>query len=255
LEDNGSKSQKERYLKFICPTCKAEKELLISESIISQSKNLTTISIQKNEICEHHFQAFVDKDFKVRGYQKVDFEIVSKKKFPKGDFIMKVILLGDYKAGKTSITRRFVENTFEENYLSTLHMEISKVKKTFGETNVTYMCWDIGGQALPSTPSSNRFYDGAQSIMIVVDRTRKSTLENAENWYNKSTKSILRRIPFFLVGNKSDLEEDIVISEEDLKDFAEKLDMNFILTSAKTGENIENLFTVLTQKCFDSQNF
>ena len=135
MEDNGSESQKERSLKIVCPSCKAEKELLISESIISQSKNLTTISIQKDEICEHHFQAFVDKDFKIRGYQKVDFEIVSKKKFPKGDYIMKVILLGDYKVGKTSITRRFVVNEFEENYLSTLHMEISKVKKTFGETN------------------------------------------------------------------------------------------------------------------------
>lgn len=255
MEDNGSKSQKERYLKIVCPTCKAEKELKISESIISQSKNLTTISIQKNQVCEHHFQAFIDKDFKIRGYQKVDFEIVSKKMFPKGDYIMKVILLGDYKVGKTAITRRFVENTFEENYLSTLHMDISKVKRTFGETNVTYMCWDIGGQVLPSTPSSNRFYDGTQSIMIIVDRTRKKTLLNAEKWYNNSAKSISRRIPFFLVGNKSDLEEGIVISEEDLKDFAEKFDLNFILTSAKTGENIENLFTILTQKCFESQNF
>jgi len=134
-------------------------------------------------------------------------------------------------------------------------MDIYKVKRTFGETNVTYMCWDIGGQALPSTPSSNRFYDGAQSIMIIVDRTRKKTLLNAEKWYNTSAKSISRRIPFFLVGNKSDLEEAIVISEEDLKDFAEKFDLNFILTSAKTGENIENLFTILTQKCFESQNF
>lgn len=253
MEDSGSKSQ--RNLKFVCPTCKAEKVLLISESIISQSKNLTTISIQKNEICEHHFQAFVDKDFKIRGYQKVDFEIVSEKKFPKGDFIMKVILLGDYKVGKTSITRRFVEDTFEENYLSTLHMEISKVKKTFGETNVTYMCWDIAAQALPSTPSSNRFYDGAQSIIIVVDRTRKITLQNAEKWYNKSTKLISRRIPFFLVGNKSDLDEGIVISEDELKDFAEKLDINFFLTSAKTGENINDLFTILAQMCFESQNF
>ena len=251
MEDSG----KSHILRFVCPTCKSEKELLISESIISHSKNLTTISIQKNEICEHHFQAFVDKDFKIRGYQKVDFEIVSEKKFPKGDFIMKVILLGDYKVGKSSITRRFVEDRFEENYLSTLHMEISKVKKTFGETNVTYMCWDIGAQALPSTPSSNRFYDGAQSILIVVDRTRKSTLQNAENWYKKSAKSISRRIPFFLVGNKSDLEEGIVISEDDLKDFAEKLDINFILTSAKTGDNINDLFTILTQKCFESQNF
>jgi GTPase SAR1 family protein len=88
-----------------------------------------------------------------------------------------------------------------------------------------------------------------------VDRTRKSTLQNAEKWYNKSAKLISRRIPFFLVGNKSDLDEGIVISEEDLRDFAEKLDIKFILTSAKTGENINDLFTILAQMCFESQNF
>lgn len=71
---------------FICPICKCEKKLLISKEIVNHAKQLTTISIPKGKICLHHFQAFLDKNFKVRGYQKVDFafeldEIVEKK-FP-----------------------------------------------------------------------------------------------------------------------------------------------------------------------------
>lgn len=68
-----TESNKQINIQFICPVCKTEKELLIDKSVINQAKQLTTISIPKNKICQHHFQAFVDKNFKVRGYQKVDF--------------------------------------------------------------------------------------------------------------------------------------------------------------------------------------
>ena len=65
------------HIQFICPVCKSEKELSINKSVINQAKQLTTISIPRNKICQHHFQAFVDKNFKVRGYQKVDFSFDS----------------------------------------------------------------------------------------------------------------------------------------------------------------------------------
>jgi len=68
-----TESDKKINIQFICPVCKFVKELLVDKSIINQSKQLTTLSIPKYKICQHHFQAFVDKNFKVRGYQKVDF--------------------------------------------------------------------------------------------------------------------------------------------------------------------------------------
>jgi hypothetical protein len=60
---------------FICPVCKTRKELKIPKVIINEARQLTTVSIPKGLVCEHHFQAFVDKNFVIRGYQKVDFEI------------------------------------------------------------------------------------------------------------------------------------------------------------------------------------
>lgn len=57
-----------------CPKCKISKNLNIPIKIINQSKQLTTISIPSGLNCEHSFQAFIDKNFKVRGYQLVDFE-------------------------------------------------------------------------------------------------------------------------------------------------------------------------------------
>lgn len=67
---------KELYeeITVVCPTCRNKKELKIPIKIINQSKQLTTVSIPSGTVCEHGFQSFVDKNFKVRGYQKVDFE-------------------------------------------------------------------------------------------------------------------------------------------------------------------------------------
>ena len=61
-------------IRFICPVCKAEKILHFPKSVIAQAKGLTTMSIAKGLVCEHQFQAFVDKNCAVRGYQRVDFE-------------------------------------------------------------------------------------------------------------------------------------------------------------------------------------
>ena len=66
--DNSAKIQ------FICPVCKAEKVLQFPKSVITQAKGLSTMSIASGLVCEHQFQAFVDKNYMVRGYQRVDFE-------------------------------------------------------------------------------------------------------------------------------------------------------------------------------------
>ena len=75
-------SQKELFEKvlIICPKCKTKKKLKVPSKIINQSEGVITISIPAGFICEHSFQAFVDKFSAVRGYQVVDFE------FPKLEY-------------------------------------------------------------------------------------------------------------------------------------------------------------------------
>jgi hypothetical protein len=69
-------NEKEIYKKIqiICPKCSKKDFLKVPEKIIDQSKQLTTVSLPAGLICQHSFQAFVDKNLKVRGYQTVDFE-------------------------------------------------------------------------------------------------------------------------------------------------------------------------------------
>ena len=68
-----------RYIQVICPVCKAQNTIQIPKSVINQASQLTTVSVPKGEICQHHFQLFIDKNFKIRGYQKVDFQLDSER--------------------------------------------------------------------------------------------------------------------------------------------------------------------------------
>ncbi|MGV9199821.1 MAG: hypothetical protein ACOC44_09705 [Promethearchaeia archaeon] len=67
-------SGEKKLIQIVCPICERDKELKIPSTLVKKHKHLTTISIPKGVICEHHFQAFIDKNFRVRGYQQVDFE-------------------------------------------------------------------------------------------------------------------------------------------------------------------------------------
>jgi len=102
-------------IKIRCPVCKAEKKLKFPKTVINQAKQLTTISIPKGLICEHHFQTFVDKNFIVRGYQKVDFEyannlLASKKSANKDkEFTEYIIIEENYLAYKPEKNKIIIE--------------------------------------------------------------------------------------------------------------------------------------------------
>ncbi len=196
----------------------------------------------------------MDKNFIVRGYQKVDYELNIKKKIPKGKYALKVIVIGDYKVGKTAITKQFIENSFEESYLPTLHLKVSKKEIKIDESDITLVIWDIGGQVIQMAPYKNQFYQGAQIGLVLVDRTRKKSLDHVEKWIRETLKSISYEIPFIIIGNKSDLTEELSVSEDDIKSEAERLHLDYFLTSAKTGEKVDDAFYNLTQMYFNSIN-
>jgi hypothetical protein len=64
-----------RYIEVICPVCKLKRVIPIPKSVINNATQLTTVSVPKGKICQHHFQMFLDKKFTIRGYQKVHFQI------------------------------------------------------------------------------------------------------------------------------------------------------------------------------------
>ncbi len=170
-------------------------------------------------------------------------------KLPKGQFTSKLILTGDFRVGKTSLIKRFVENLFSESYISTIGVEISKKTVVMDEdTKINFVLWDIGGQISSMAPYRHRFYEGSSAAFIVIDRTRPNNLESVKTWYDDIKKSVLRDIPVVIVGNKSDLQDKLVITEEEIKIVAKELGFHYILTSALTGENVNEAFLYIAYR-------
>ncbi len=172
---------------------------------------------------------------------------------PSGNFSVKIIMTGNYQVGKTSLIKRFVWSSFAESYQSTIGVDISrKIIDINDDTKITFVLWDIGGQITQMAPYRTRFYEGADSALIVLDRTRPETLKSVDMWYNDMKQHIPDDIIFILVGNKSDLVDNIVLSEEDIKSVAEKYGFHYILTSAKTGENVNDSFLYIAYRFLES---
>ena len=174
-------------------------------------------------------------------------------KIPTGDFSLKLVLTGDYEVGKTSLIRRFVQNLFTEGYHSTVGLDISKKTIELAkDTKMHFVIWDIGGQITQMTPYRKRFYGGANSAFIVIDRTRKESLKSVEKWHNELKKYVDKDLNIILVGNKSDLIDDLVITENEIKNIANMNNFFYILTSAKTGENVNDSFLYIAYRFLES---
>ena len=172
-------------------------------------------------------------------------------KFPKGEYSTKLIITGSYQAGKSSLIRRFVENKFQESYIATIGVEISKKTLNVSKNcDINFILWDIGGQFSQMEPYRKRFYGGTNAIFIVVDRTRKETLDAVETWYKDMKKSLpdIDKLPVVIIGNKSDLLNELQISTDDLKNKAQEHTFHFIETSAKTGENVQDAFSYIAYR-------
>ena len=162
-------------------------------------------------------------------------------------------MTGDYQVGKTSLIRRFVKNAFEKEYLSTLGVAISK--KSIDLTDkikMNFIIWDIGGQSFQMAPYRSKFYNGANAAFIIIDRSRQNHLSSIEKWYNDIKNSIKVNIPIVIVGNKSDLIDQIVISEDDIKEVAKQFGFHYIITSAKTGLQVNDAFLYIAYRVIET---
>ncbi len=165
-----------------------------------------------------------------------------------GEYSNKIIFCGDFAVGKTSLIRRFVENRFEKDYISTLGVQLSKKTVALTQkTKMNFIIWDIGGQRQFNL-NRVQFYNGANAAFIVVDRTRPDNLISVEQWYNDLKKAISRTIPIIIVANKSDLVDEIVINEDEIKKVAKQFEFHYILTSAATGENVNDAFLYIAYR-------
>ena len=163
----------------------------------------------------------------------------------------KVCLLGSFGVGKTSLVRRFVYNTFDDLYLSTLGVNVSQklVSPADGQTvstpAVQLIIWDIEGQE-KFNPYTDNYFTGSAGAVLVLDVTRKDSWSVLENLHRR----FLRINPgaqFVLAANKIDLLSKDHAHFAEVQNLAKSLHVDYFLTSAKNGRNVERFFKHLTK--------
>ena len=165
----------------------------------------------------------------------------------------KICLLGDGAVGKTSLIRKFVFDSFDDKYIMTFGTKVSKkevsISRNGQDFNMTFLIWDILGQRVHDNIHS-AYYQGASGAFIVCDATRIETLEHIDDWI-RVFRNVNANAPVILLGNKSDLKDEMQFGQDELGEVGAKHDMKNHLTSAKTGAHVEESFLELGNQVID----
>lgn len=167
-------------------------------------------------------------------------------------FVFKLMILGDPSVGKTSLVRRYIENRFSEDYLSTIGVDFLKKDINVDGTYVTIVLWDVAGQAKYAN-FKKHYYKGANFFIIVFDITKKPTYMNIGRWLKDAQEILGDDVYFAIFANKADLEDQREVEDYEAFKLMENL-VEFEETSAKTGHNVNEIFTKIARFLIEKLN-
>ena len=151
-------------------------------------------------------------------------------------------MIGLWGVGKTSLVRQFVDQMFDEKYLASLGVKIDKKKVNVQDQDITMVLWDIAG-AEDKFSVPMHYVKGSAGYLLVIDGTRSESLGAAQELIELINKEV-GPLPYVVAVNKNDLPWQI--SHDDLNQA--NFDSPWFSTSAKSGENVEQVFTALAEQ-------
>ena len=166
------------------------------------------------------------------------------------DFIFKICICGDFAVGKTSLIKQYIEKQFEKEYKPTLGCDLFRsdidIEQDAKKIHCRLVFWDIAGQEkyLQVRPL---YFQGCRGALMVYDTTRLETFQNiTDSWLKDFKGNVREDTSYILIGNKTDLEESRLVSTDEGKELAKKINATkFIETSAKTGDKVKEAFKSL----------
>ena len=158
---------------------------------------------------------------------------------------VKLLLCGNSGVGKTSIFKRYYENKFEGNYTTSIGIDFQTKEIKYNDKLYSVHLIDTAGEERFRSITSS-YFRMAEYYLLVFDLTNKNSLMALSSWI-ESLKEHIEKPKYIILGNKSDLEKNLIPEQEinevlNDKDNLKINDENFLKVSAKTGENINKAF-------------
>ncbi|MEM2143340.1 MAG: GTP-binding protein [Candidatus Thorarchaeota archaeon] len=166
-------------------------------------------------------------------------------------YLFKTMIVGEGAVGKTALVNRYVSGTFERDYKTTIGSQFAvKLTHIFPPDSpyavgVKIQAWDVAGQSRFAAVRG-MYYKGAAGVILVFDVTRRRSFTELSRWVQEADEHIGFRVPMVCVGNKVDL-PDRAVSSEEAKAWAESNGFLYMESSAKTGRGVADMFTVLAE--------
>ena len=156
----------------------------------------------------------------------------------------KICVVGEPMVGKTSFIKRFVYNTFSEKYETTIGTRIFKKTISYWGETAHLTIWDVMGNAGFRNIIKTAYCYGADGLIVIGDITRPETFEPLPDWVSIAIEGSEKELPRILVANKID--EKWMMTEEEVATWsAEIFANNYVMASAKNGDNVEQVFREL----------
>ena len=157
-------------------------------------------------------------------------------------YLLKYVIIGDSGVGKSNILLKYIYNSFSEEFKTTVGVEFGARNIEINKAIYRIQIWDTAGQE-NFRSIARAYYKNSVCACIVYDITNRSSFEDIQIWIDDCTKQTAKSVLLVLVGNKSDLNDIREVSYEEGKAFAKSHNMLFFESSAKTGDNINEIFT------------
>ncbi|VDD75863.1 unnamed protein product [Mesocestoides corti] len=159
------------------------------------------------------------------------------------DYLFKFLIIGNAGTGKTCILRRYTEQKFFPNTQYTIGAEFGSRVISVDGTQVKIQIWDTAGQERFRSMARSYYHD-AVGTLLVYDVTNRASFSAVEQWLGDARQLASPEVVVILVGNKKDLQDtDGQVTHWEASTFAQENNLQFIETSALTGENVDDAFT------------
>ncbi len=167
--------------------------------------------------------------------------------------VKKICLIGPEGVGKTSLIKRFIDNSFDEKYRSTIGVQISqKLVELNADQSVELMIWDLEGFDI-SKDYPMSYLLGAATFIFVADISRPNTISELISIYSRITPNTKIEVAPLIAINKIDLvsssEHETVINKLKASTIFSDIS-SFHLTSAKLGDSVEDVFKSIAQHIY-----
>ena len=163
---------------------------------------------------------------------------------------LKIIVIGDYSVGKTTLLQRFTEGIYNEKTLSTIGIELFKKEISINNKKYIMKIWDTCGQEKFRSISRN-YYHNAQGIMLLFDVNSKLSFEHLSYWIESIIQNILNKnTPSVIVACKNDLTQ--IVTDQEIEEFSTKNNIKVFKTSVKDNIAVEEPFLYLGEEIIKS---